>query len=362
MTTPQRTCSRTGRRSHAVTALTIYAISASHSPTRGGTHDAPIHRVERTELSAVDGLGRQTIVPAPHAPVSQPLGWGSIFAAAAITVALTMFFHLFGIGIGLTSIDPTDPGSLRSVGIGTGLWSIAAPIIALFIGGLVAGRTAPTLNRTTAAIHGAATWAITSIAAVFLIGAVFGALSRAATMTASAVASSFATSTEPSATGSSGTAAPAAAFLQMDRDKLLARLNDELAARGMPRVERENVDAAIAEGMRRAMFEGGIDRDTAIAIAAKHTALSPQQAEQIARHIEQEVLAAKQRERSTTSSVPATSTTALTPTERTGQLVLGLSLAMLLGLFTAMVGAALGARRPQRLARSSHHGGGPPSK
>jgi phosphotransferase system glucose/maltose/N-acetylglucosamine-specific IIC component len=49
------------------------------------------------------------------------------------------------------------------------VWSLIAPIVALFIGGLVAGRMAPTINTANAAIHGAVVWALSVIAACFTL-------------------------------------------------------------------------------------------------------------------------------------------------------------------------------------------------
>jgi hypothetical protein len=48
---------------------------------------------------------------------------------------------------------------LRSAGIGTTVASLAAPLIALFIGGYVAGRLATTFDGKVGATHGLVTWA-----------------------------------------------------------------------------------------------------------------------------------------------------------------------------------------------------------
>ena len=96
--------------------------------------------------------------------------WSSIFAASVASFGIWLVLHLLGIGIGLTAIDPDDPSSLRAIGIGTGIWSLVAPLIALFIGGLIVGRLAPTWNQMNGAIYGIVVWAVTVVAALVLVG------------------------------------------------------------------------------------------------------------------------------------------------------------------------------------------------
>lgn len=110
--------------------------------------------------------------------IASPIGWSTIFAAAVIAAAVWFVLHMLGVGVGLVAIDTADPSSLRGVGIGTGVWSLIAPIIALFIGGLVAGRVAPTINTLNAVIHGAVVWALTVLASIIVMAMVVGALLR----------------------------------------------------------------------------------------------------------------------------------------------------------------------------------------
>lgn len=99
--------------------------------------------------------------------IVSPIGWSAILAATAVAIGAWIVLHLLGISIGLITINPDDASNLKSIGIGTGVWSLIAPIVALFIGGLVAGRLAPTINTANAAIHGAVVWALSVIAACF---------------------------------------------------------------------------------------------------------------------------------------------------------------------------------------------------
>ena len=77
--------------------------------------------------------------------------------------------QLIGMGGGLAALELDDSGSLRSVGIGTTIGSILAPLIAMFVGGLVAGRLATTFDTKVGAIHGFVMWAIASLAGIFAV-------------------------------------------------------------------------------------------------------------------------------------------------------------------------------------------------
>ena len=109
------------------------------------------------------------LVTAERSAIASPIGWSAILAGATVAVGVWLVLHMLGIGIGLIAIDPDDAGTLRGVGIGAGIWSALAPLFGLFVGGLVAGRVAPTINSANAAIHGAVVWALTGIASLILL-------------------------------------------------------------------------------------------------------------------------------------------------------------------------------------------------
>jgi MFS family permease len=93
----------------------------------------------------------------------QLLRWSAVFAGAAVSVGLWLLLQTLGAGIGLSTVDPNEPGSLRSAGIGTGIWTAFAPLIALFFGGFVAGRVCGTFSRRTGAMHGLVLWSIATV-------------------------------------------------------------------------------------------------------------------------------------------------------------------------------------------------------
>lgn len=108
------------------------------------------------------------------------LRWTAVLAGALVSVALWMLLQMIGMGAGMAAIELDDAGSLRSVGIGTTVWTLVAPLIALGIGGFVAGRLASTYEDRVGAMHGFVTWAIASIVGLLAIVSMIGMLTGGA--------------------------------------------------------------------------------------------------------------------------------------------------------------------------------------
>src|SRR5688500_20368747 len=89
--------------------------------------------------------------------------WGAALAGSALALGLWNLFNLLFIGGAMTAIEPDELDSISKFGIGTGIGSVLAPLIAMFIGGLVAGRLASHFDRRVAAGHGALVWALSSV-------------------------------------------------------------------------------------------------------------------------------------------------------------------------------------------------------
>jgi hypothetical protein len=272
------------------------------------------------------------LVTAERSAIVSPIGWSAILAGAAVAVGVWLVLHMLGIGIGLTAIDPDDAGTLRGVGIGAGVWSAIAPLIALFIGGLVAGRVAPTINTANAAIHGAVVWAITGIATLLLL----------ATAVSSAVQGAAATGR--AAIEATGAADTGLAFedLGITSQDLVEPINKRLAAEGLPTVTAESLEAAARDALRRAVRGERVDRELLVSSLARNTRLSRADAEQVAIRIEQRVMELRAR------AGERVTRTALQAAETTGKVLLVLSVLMILGLGASIAGAILSVRRERR--------------
>lgn len=107
---------------------------------------------------------RETIVDRRQAAVR----WSAVFAGTTVAVGIWLLLQIFGMGAGLSAIDADNAGSLRGVGIGTSIWSLLAPLVAIFIGGWISAKLASTRDDKVGALHGTIVWAITSVLGVML--------------------------------------------------------------------------------------------------------------------------------------------------------------------------------------------------
>jgi len=121
-------------------------------------------------------ITRETIIDRRQ-PV---LRWGAVLAGAAVAISLWVLLQLISMGIGLTTVNVEDAGSLHSAGIGTTVASLAAPLIALFVGGYVAGRLATTFDAKVGATHGLVAWSLASLAGVVAVAFVVAVVAGSA--------------------------------------------------------------------------------------------------------------------------------------------------------------------------------------
>jgi len=110
------------------------------------------------------------------------LRWSAVFGGATVAVALWVLLQVLGMGAGLTALDLDDAGSVRNVGIGTSVWTLIAPLISLFVGGIVAGRLATSRDGRNGAMHGFLVWALASIAGLLATVSMIGMLTAGSNM------------------------------------------------------------------------------------------------------------------------------------------------------------------------------------
>ena len=104
------------------------------------------------------------------------ISWGAILAGALTALAIAFILNLLGLGIGLTTIDPlTENHTFDGLGTGTIIWWVVSNLVALFAGGLVAGRSAGLPSKSDGGIHGFLAWGIYLFLALFVMTSVAGA-------------------------------------------------------------------------------------------------------------------------------------------------------------------------------------------
>jgi hypothetical protein len=265
------------------------------------------------------------------------ISWGAIFAGAVSALGLWLLLYAFGLAVGLTAIDPNNPASLRSSGIFTGVWGLVSPLVALFIGGFVAGRGAGVSRRGEGAMHGLVMWGLSMVIGTFLVISAATAVIKGVASVGQAAVRAGGAAIGAAAEHGSGLGMEEG--LGLDADEALRPVNQRLEAVGRPPIRAEQLEAATTDAIQRGVTEGGIDHDVLATAIARNTALSRADAEEVANRLEMQVDKAKGQ---LTQRAQAAETGALRAAYASGNAFLGMFGALLLGLVAAVVGAALG--------------------
>jgi acyl-coenzyme A thioesterase PaaI-like protein len=274
-------------------------------------------------------MAREAVLVDEETSSTFHVSWGAIFGGLFVALGVWLLLHALGLAAGLTAIDPNNPRSLKGVGIGTGIWSIIAPLISLFVGGFVSARMAGTIDRPTGALHGAVLWGLTTVA-----GAALVATALAAVVGAGVRAGGAAIGLAGQGAGQVGQA------MNLDFDQALAPINQKLQAQGAPPVSGDELKAATRDVIARGVAQGRIDRETLVGSISANTSLERSDAEQLAGRIQQQF----------DQSMGKVQHGALQAAETTGKALWGVFFGLLLGLVSSVAGAITGVSRRQRRA------------
>lgn len=280
------------------------------------------------------------------------LSWGAILGGTFVALGVWVLLYSLGLALGLSSVDPNDPGSAKAAGIGTGVWSLIAPLIALFVGGAVASRTAGVVDKAGGAIHGAVLWGLTTLAGVVLLGfALSNLLGGALSLGKGAVgAVGSAAGAAVGAADRSNAGDALARNLGLNFDDALAPVNQRLRNNGKPAVTPEQLQAASADVLNDSLRTGRLDREQLVSSLADKTSLSRRDAEDLALRMEQQWNEKRAQAGQKVEEVKQdVQQGALKAADTTGKAFWGVFGALFLGLVSAVLGATLGVTRRQRL-------------
>jgi hypothetical protein len=115
---------------------------------------------------------------ASRTSVVRRISWAAIFAGLIITLVTELVLSVLGIAIGATAINPltADQGSAQGIGIGAGIWFLVTSLIALFLGGWVAGRVSGFTRGGEGPLHGLITWGAATLLTVYLLSTAVGSM------------------------------------------------------------------------------------------------------------------------------------------------------------------------------------------
>jgi hypothetical protein len=256
------------------------------------------------------------------------LSWSAIFGGVVTALGIWALLYALGLALGLSAINPDNPESAKPSGIFAGLWSLLVPLVALFIGGAVASRSAGLIHRGGGAIHGLVMWGVTAVGGALLVGNLLGsALGGVAQLGSGALRG--------------GMQMGQRMDFGLNADDAIAPINERLQAEGKPTVTAEQLENASRDVLRNAVREGKVDRESLVGSIANETSLSREDSEELATRVESQFDTAKQKFQ----------TGALKAADATGKAFWGVFGALLFGMCSAILGGIFGvSRRQQREA------------
>ncbi|HEX5220531.1 MAG TPA: hypothetical protein VFZ59_13255 [Verrucomicrobiae bacterium] len=142
---------------------------------------------------------------------SKRISWPAIFAGITTAIIIQLLLLLLGVGIGAASANPLqerNPG--EGLAIGGLIWFFGSSIIAMYVGGRVAGRLSNGLTKKDRMQHGILTWAATTILSAIFLTTVMSSLLGGAAGTAAAGSAIQAKSTQLESPGAVSVTEPEA--------------------------------------------------------------------------------------------------------------------------------------------------------
>jgi len=119
---------------------------------------------------------RDQVAVAPPLYPPRTVSWGAIFVGVAVALATQLIINLVGLAAGAASIDPATNGSpaASTLSYGAAFWFVLAGIAASLAGGFASGRLSGSPTVSTAAWHGLASWAATTLVIIYLLTSAIG--------------------------------------------------------------------------------------------------------------------------------------------------------------------------------------------
>ncbi|WP_311222013.1 MULTISPECIES: hypothetical protein [unclassified Acidovorax] len=192
-------------------------------------------------------------------PWAATVSWGAVFAGLVLSLIVYLVLSVLGTAIGASAIDPlVDRNPFSGFGVGAGIWAGVTTLLAIAVGGFVAGY----LARRSGGLHGLLAWALITLVTVYLLVSatgsalnVAGSAAKAGLTTVGAVAGAGVSAAAP-AVGNAVQRQLDQAGISLDVNNLQAELEKLLRQTGKPELQPENIknetQAAANEGQARA--------------------------------------------------------------------------------------------------------------
>jgi len=111
---------------------------------------------------------------ASRRPLFPAIRWSAIIAGVAVGLSVQLVLTLLGIATGLTSVDASRVNDVSATA--PLVWAAVSMLISAFIGGYVAARMSNLKRKVDGVLHGAVSWAVTTLLFAVLATSVGGSL------------------------------------------------------------------------------------------------------------------------------------------------------------------------------------------
>jgi hypothetical protein len=103
--------------------------------------------------------------------------WGAVFAGVVIALVVQLLLSLLGLGIGFGSINPlVEAYPFEGLGTGALIWWVGSMIIALFLGGLAAGKLSGIRTAFDRVLHGVLAFSVYAMVTIYLLTTAVGVI------------------------------------------------------------------------------------------------------------------------------------------------------------------------------------------
>lgn len=279
------------------------------------------------------------------------LRWSAVFAGTACSVGFWMLLQLLGVGIGLAAINADDVGTLRGASVGTTIWTLLSPLIAMFFGGVIAGKLSQSFDRKLAGAHGLVMWAFTSILGLCATVWIVTMIAAGATRSGAAF-----DATRNRMSWASAQYEPGLMLSEMgiDASSLLPPINQQLSAQDKPTITATQLEAAMRGVVRAGIAQGDFDRELLVDQLVATTRLSPADATDVERQIEARLDPGLTRPHGVEHRAERY---VLGAADAAGKALTTVGFSLLLSLIASVLGAMAALRRPQQAGRGGKRRG-----
>jgi hypothetical protein len=277
------------------------------------------------------------IVPRARRRVS----WGAVFAGVIIVLAVQLLLSVLGLGIGLSTVNPTEGGTpnASSLGIGAAAWWGISYLIALLAGGYVAARLAPSRLSFDGALHGLLTWAFALLVTFYLLTTAVGGMIGGAFSTVSGALSATGQTLKDAVPQAAQAAGVTPDMIQQKAKQLMSAQSVDTDPKSLNSEQAQQEIAANLPKLAAGGDQAKQAHDRIVAIMAAQLNITPDEANQrldkmqsqVAQTTDQAKDKAKQLADKTASGMSKASLIAF--------------VSLLLGAIAAAIGGSLGVRR-----------------